>query len=368
MATEWAGIINTTITKYLKGAEDLTIRNRLELAFLESRGLIKKSQSGTDIEWRQLMKHPPVSSYADGSTIDFSRRDLYAKALLDWRSYQVTDALTQKEEYMNSGAEAIIRRVDEIIPNLTTALRNKVCAELYTDGYASNNQDRLCGFDSFTGTSTTVAADKIAKPDDTYATVATALGTAGGSWSTGLTTFPNANVATDWPYGQSQTPEYDYWTPKLVNWSSTSWGTGTTTWEDNCERALREAYQFTVVTGGKDGMPDITILAPNLMVGFQNHFSAKQRIMVPHKEANDLGFPNTLNFDGVGVTSSFDVAANTGYQWNFDQVSLLLLSPQLFVPAKDQDLTKDAKLFKLGFYGNLKFETPKFFAKLKNYA
>lgn len=368
MSQEWSGVVNTTITKYMKGAADTTIRKRLLLAWLKSKGRITYGASGKDLQWQLEYRQHQMQSYGSGGSIDFAPLDRFVTCSVDYRGYKQSDAMSEKERLMNRGPQALIDRYSRIAKDMEKNMTNQFPAELYVDGYAAGNENRLIGFDSFTGTSTTVAADKIAKPSDTYAGRNTALGDKGGTWTAALSTFPNANVATDWPDGQG-TPEYDYFTPKLVNWSSTSWGTGSVLWEDNCERAIRQLVTWNTISGGEQGKPDILVVAPNLWVGYQNHWSAKQRIMVPHKKSQDLGFEDTLNQEGLGVTSDFDVAANCGYAWNFDETELTCLYPQLFVSqGPELDFRSQMYLFLLGFFGNLKFSTPKAMGKTKNYA
>jgi hypothetical protein len=215
------------------------------------------------------------------------------------------------------------------------------------------------------------AGDKIAMPDDTYGdgAMATDLGDQGGSWSSALTTYPNATLAKDWPDGNGDS-EYDYLSPKLVNWSSTAWGTGSTLWEDNCWRVISQAITWLTTTGGEDGMPDICVLASNLFQGYKNHEEAIRRISIPHKVASDLGFGgNTLNQDGCAISSDFDCPANTGYMLNCSTITIRSLFPELFwMEGPDKDpRTLWSWLWGIGFFGNVDWQ-PKFVAKLYPYA
>src|SRR5690606_21363652 len=116
-----------------------------------------------------------------------------------------------------------------------------------------------------------------------------------GTWSSTLTIPPNAVLATDWPNGSGDV-EYDWNSPKLMNYSSVNWGTGSTAWTDNCEAVMRQANIWLTTTGGKDGTPDLYLLSSDMFVGAKNFFSARNRILTPHKEAEDLGFTGSLNF------------------------------------------------------------------------
>lgn len=363
-------VLNTTITKYLKGAADETLRRRITLAMLRKRGKILYNQSGKDFQWQVKYKHQELQSYGYGGSLDYQPTDAHLRALLPYRGYAMTEAVHEMEQLMNRGTEALVNRFSQLAESMMQSAEEQFPRELYIDGNATGNEDRYHGFNSFTGTGTTVAADRIAKPDDNYADLDTDVVAKGGTWSADLTTKPNASIATDWPLGNSITPQYDYWSPRLINWSSTSWGTGSsTTWEDNCERVIRAAKLWTTVSGGKTGRPDIILLGTNLWEPMLNYYSPRTRVMVPHREMQDLGFADeTLNIDGMAVGHDFDVDVNEGYGWNFDRVELRCLTGQLFVSKMDWDPRYASHLLSLRNYGNLRFSSPKGFCKLDSYA
>ena len=367
--SEWVGVIVTTAEKYLEGAADQTIRNRLILTLLKEYGRIEFNQNSHTLKWDVEYAQQPVEAYGDLGVLDFSRHDLYKQLEIDWRGYIATDMMSEKERLMNSGDVAIINRYGRIIPTLTKSMSNKFSGELFIDGYATGNENRLHGLESFMGAGTVAAGDRIAQPNDTYGGLSTALGAITGSWATDLGSgnFPNATVATDWPYGQGDS-EYDYNSPKLVNYSSTAWGTGSTSWEDNCERVLRQTVLWLTHGGGKDSRPTCFLLATDLFYGFLNKLEAKQRIIIPHKEADDLGFPDVLNEQGVMVKSDYDVPTGTGYALNVYQMQLSSLYGKLFAPkGPEEDFRTHSFLFKIGFFGNARYN-PKHFAKLAAYA
>jgi len=367
VANEWIGVIHTTAPKYLSGAADNTIRKRLILSLLKQKGRIRFNENSYQCNWDVEFKEQPVEAYGDGGTLNFSRHDLYRQLQIDWRGYKATDLMTEKERLMNDGALAIVRRYDKIMPKLMRSLNNKFCAELFIDGYASGNENRLHGLNSFTGTGTTIAADRVAKPSDTYGGKSTEVGNEGGTWSSDLSTSPNANIATDWPDGKGDA-EYDFMSPKLVNWSSDNWGTSSDTWENNCERALRQTTIWLSIGAGAEGKPDMFLMAGNLFYDYLNKQSGKQRIVIPHKGAQDLGFQDVLNQEGVMIQTDFDVATDTAFALNVDQMELASLDNVLFASrGPEYDIKTDSWLFMVGFFGNARYN-PKYFAKINNFA
>lgn len=371
MSDEWIGVVHSTAPKYMKGASDLTIRSRYILARLKQKGRIEYNQSGDECKWQLEYSQPPVESYADGGVVDFSNHDAFKRVSIDWRGYVATDTLSKKQRGMNSGQQALIDLFQTKSNRLTKSIRDNFCGELFKDGQATGRENCVHGLETVLGEGTVVTADLVAAPSDTYGlgSLSTVPGTYGGSWTANLSTSPNASLAVDWPNGQGDS-EYDFMSPKLVNWSSSSWGTSATTWEANCWRAIGQTITWLTVTGGEDGMPDLCLLSPDLFQGYKNHEETIRRISIPHKAANDLGFAgNVLNQDGCAIMPDFDVPANTGYMLNTSKVTISSLFPELFwMEGPDKDpRTLWSWLWGVGFFGNTKLQ-PKHLAKLYPYA
>jgi hypothetical protein len=256
------------------------------------------------------------------------------------------------------------------IKQLTDQMRQNFNGELFVDGNAAGNTSRIHGLESFMGSSTTVAGDRLAKPSDTYAGKSTALAAEGGGWSATLGTKPNANVATDWPDGtDSGLGEYDYFSPKLVNYSSTAWDTNSaTTFRDNGEKAMRQASIWMTYAGGDESKPSICLLARDLYYPFADSWSSKQRLDVYNKRATDLGFGHTLNFEGMAVQMDFDCPVAVGYMLTTGMMELCSMEDQLFhAEGPDYSIENDSYLMHIGFFGNAKYR-PKHFGKLAAYA
>lgn len=371
MSDEWVGIIHTTRPKYMKGASDLTLRKRLLLQMLRKKGRIERNASGDECKWQVEYSQPPITSYGGSGQLAFSNHNAHQQATLDWRGYIATDTLTKKQNAMNSGQEALINLFQTKSNRLVKSLGQNFAREIVTaDGNASGSENRIHGIASFEGYTDgeSLVTDRLAYPVDTYGGLSTTPGAGGGSWSTNLTTKPNHNVATDWPDGQGDS-EYDYWTPKLINWSSSGWGTGSVLWEDNCWRVIGQAITWLTTTGDLEGMPDICLLAPDLFQGYKNHEETIRRITVPHKESQDLGFGNVLNQDGVAIQADYDIPSTKGFMLNVDKMTLRSIMPELFwMEGPDKDPRNAwAWLWGVGFYGNLFVDSPKHFAVLDNY-
>ena len=360
---EFAAVLKEAAPAYLKGRADNTIRNRLLLTLLAKNGRIKYNASSHKLYWDVKAGQRVIEAYGDDGVINFQRSDLHEQLNIDWRGYKMSDRMTEKQRLMLGDLTSIIDRYSGIAEDMMDDLQDGFCGELFVDGYAAANTNRLHGLESFFATSDTVAADRVAKANDTYGGHSTVVGTRGGTWSTNLSTKPNTNIATDWPDGNG-TADYDWNTPKIINYSSTNWGTGSTTWADNCERVLGQTTIWTTLTGGKKGRPTLYLLAGDLFYDYQNKMRAKYRISVPHSEANDLGFTDTLNQDGVMIQADFDVPAGTGYGLNVNQMCLESLDSVLFSSrGPEYDINTDGYLWLIGFFGNARYNV-KHFSKL----
>ena len=376
---EWVGVLHQVAPHFLSKYVDETVRNRILLAYLRKNGRIMLNQSGSMCVWNVKCDQATVEAAGDGGTLVFNRNQNMRRAALNWRGYVTTDQMTEKEYLECKGPSQIFDRYGEMIPGLMEAMTDNFGAELILDGNGTGRDNCIHGLESFLSNDTDVAAtDLIATPSDSYAGLSTVLGSEGGTWSSNLSAGQRPNGtdthATDWPSGKGST-KYDFFSPKLVNYSSSAWGTGisgTTTplssWEANCERAIRQMVIWLIHTGGQRSKPKVVLLGQDLYNGYLNHQAAKGRIILPHKESEDLGFSDTVNQEGVAITYDYDVPTLTGYACNVENMELGSLDKVLFgYRGPDWSIKDRAYLFYVGMFGNTRFR-PKHFGKLYPYA
>lgn len=371
MSDEWIGVIKTTTPKYMKGASDMTIRKRLFLAMLKKKGRITYNNSGYEVRWQVEYSQPAMHQHGDGSMIDFTNHDAFQQCVLPVSGYEASDSITMKQRAMNSGSEALVNLFKTKQGRIMKKLSNGLAGEIYKAGGTSGRENAIYGLETaLTERTAPAAGDLVAEPSVTYAGLSTALANQGGTWSA-VGTAPNSTLANDWPYGQGDS-EYDYFSPKLVNWSSTAWGTGSTTFEDNAWRVIGTTITWLTTLGGDDGMPDICVLHPKMMQDYKNHEEAIRRFNISQSNVGtDLGFKgNALNQDGCVISGDYDCPVNTGYMVNLSSLELMSWMPELFwMKGPDEDpRSAYSTLWASGLYGQLKIESPKHIAKLKNFA
>ena len=356
---DWSRIVNTTIKNFIKGEEVNILRNRKVLAMLKSKGRITFNWGGDTMVWRVRYRRAPMQGYADSETLTFPRRDRWKTAELPWRGYASTDSMTKGEKLKNKGVQAIINIYDEIAKSLMDDMNENFAEELYIDGNATGNGKRIHGAESWLGAGST-SRDYVAAPSDNYAGLSTVLGDYGGSWED----------STKWPSLRGD-PQFDFWSPILVDYTDSAWEAGTKTWPNTC----LEALSYGIIKGqrnkSKKGSLDVIFAEGELYRQFISRLSEKQRIQIQSNSSNStmikLGFTDVQNYDGVDVTWEFGIPSATAYGFNFDTLELRSMQGQLFVPeGPDYDIASKSWRFSIDMYGNMVGD-PRSSLKFKNY-
>lgn len=372
MANQWEGLIAEVAPQIFTTILDDTVRTRFEWMQLEREGRIQLGVDGSfeatyPIDFKEAMP----TAFGDGMAPVYQRRLYTTNAKMDWRAMIDTDVMHWVEKTMRQTNKQIVDRYGRALTKLSEGIMKELGRQIYVDGNAAATITKWHGIESFMGSGTTVTADIIDEPSDTYNDLSTALEARGGTWTTAYTTAslqcPNTNNAHDWPEG-SGSSEYDYYSPKKANWSSTNWGTGTATWGDNCERVLRRMGQWLTTGTGETAKEIVVVMAGKLLTEFKDRMSAKNRHMVPLPQYADLGFPNVLSFEGMSLTSSFECPVNTAYFFNFSKVDAMFLTGEAVVTeGPTWDKPSESYLFSAKTMGNFRWR-PKYFGKAKNYA
>lgn len=344
--SNWARVVNTTTSKFMRDEETNVLRERKLLALLQSRGRVTFNHGGKDMDWKVRYRRAPAQGYADGDTLQFSRQNRRKTATLEWRGYTAQDSISAMEEAQNKGDEAIIRFAMNMGSELIEDITENFCDELYVDGNASGNTKRIHGLESCLSNSGAYSGGYIGTPSDSYAGLDCTLGTYGGSWS-----------GTTWPTGTGDY-HYDFWSPLIVDYTDTLWTASTKTWPNTCREALRFGIIKSRRNKSKKGALDLILLDNELFRQFEDKVESNERIVVQRGGKGglvDLGFNDTITYDGVEMTFEYGVPASTGYGLSIGTMELLSLNDRLFkVMGPDEDLASLSKRFAIVFFGNLK--------------
>jgi hypothetical protein len=364
-STDWARSIATTIVNHLREEEVASLRKYKLFAALEGSGQIRTNMSGRGFDWElQYRNHTPSGNNGE-TPRTFARQNLWKRAELEFRGAQASDAIYKKEMLENRSAQALVNVAGKMASRLLTSMEQYLAKEWIVDGYAAGNELRFHGIESFMGSNGTVnvtngaqraanAADPFCYPSDTYAGLSTVLGAYGGSQTTGV-----------WPNGSAD-PEFDFFSPVQVNYTSSYFGGATNTWKDNCVKAVREAIHQTRRNDSKEDQVDMVLLDRRLFIDFLNTLDSKERVIV--SRANGLrsyGFTDVFELDGVEISSENSVPAGVGYGLSVGNIELLCMEGQLLNsegPFYDE-ITQQYR-YVVSTLGNLKFKSPRNFFKL----
>lgn len=352
---ENAQLLVATALHYFKGFQDATIKKRLWLSLLKKYGLIEYGVTGHTHVWDVMYSQPAMSQLGDGEDLTFTNHEAYRQLTCGVRGYKLTDMMTEKQKLMNSGEEAIVRLYTQKSKNLEKSAEDKFGKEIYTDGGAAANANRFEGLETLFGAGTCTVADLIAANNDTYGGQSTVPAALGGTWSADMATKPNASLATDFPYGDGSS-EYAWNSPFLINTGSTNWPSGQNTWAANWMAVLRRAKTWSQRNLGEKNIPMLHMLGSEMVDQAKDSQEPSMRIIVPHKESQELGFNDVINFEGAGLYHEFGCPANTGYGFNPGGCELFFTTPKMWmVQGPEWDIKSMAYLYLLYTYGNFKW-------------
>ena len=371
--TDWARAIATTIVQHTRDEEVAVFRKFKIFAMLESSGNILMNQSGRGFDLNVRYRSAPVTGSTGDTPRTFSRVNMWKRADLGWRGFTTTDAIYRRELLENRGQQALVNIASQMAGRLQESLEQHLSYQPYVDGNAAGNENAFHGLMSFMGFDGTVdstapggavaakrvggnAADKFGYPSDTYANLSTQLGYYGGGRINATTgTWPNVPVE----------PELDYYSPVIVNWSSTAWK-GQTTWKQNCIEATREGIHQCRRNDSKDAAIDMVVMDRALYIDYLNALDSKERAIVTRENSlRAFGFSDVFEQDGVEITSEYACPAGKAFGLSIGNMEMRCLEGQLFV-AEGPFFSEETQAYRYACstLGNLRFRTPRNFFML----
>jgi hypothetical protein len=363
---EAAELIETTLPARMEAENTAILRSRRSLQRLENKGRIQLNCSGSEFQWSVLRNELTAVPYVSGM-VDYDPYQLHQGAVIGRRGYIKGVSIHKYDKLMNRGKEQIVDMWKGQINASLASVRRGIQGALYENGDGLDSYEGLETI--FEKYATPVVADIIARPGDTYAGLSTNPGSVGGTWTTALTTKPNAALLYDWPDGTGDAL-FDHWSPIMCNWSSTSWPSGSSnTFPSTCEYVLSRMLQWLQLSRGMEGAPDTVILAPALYTDFKNAIRADRIWPVDAGDKVDFGLGPAINYEGMLCWTEYGVPANTLYMYRTEDVDLLCLESAL--------ITRNGPWFDEGNFtwkfaadapGNFRFKNPRNFAKAYNYA
>jgi hypothetical protein len=370
MAEPWSRVANTTIRKYIREAEDNTLRSRKLSALLQKKGRISYNNSGTELDWKVKYKRVKPSPTGEGDTLEFSRKDRHQTAHIGWRGYAATDAISKQEFLQNRNNEAIIKLFSNMAEWMMDDFDDTFGEEFYRNGNLPQYAKNLCGIETFMSAAQNATNIGASPTSTNYAGLSCVPGTFGGVWNGGPDFIGNANYG--WPNGMGDT-QFDFWSPVIVDYGDIKLpgGAANPTWSFNCVEAISYGIIKSKKSPSKKGQLDLILMDDEMYRLYIRKQRAKERIMVnrgPNEsDLVSLGFGDAFNQDGTDITSEYGCPPSVAYGWNFSQMELHSQQATLFVPQGPEfDMGSRMWRFSIDFYGNLRFN-PKYFLKFQNY-
>lgn len=371
---DWARVGATILRRYVRGAEPTLLRRIKLFAVLESLGLIETGVSGDGIDWAVEYARAPVTANAGATPLNYDAVDRYLRCYLDIRGYVVTDAMGKREYVKGKGTEALIKYFPQMAVKLMDDMRRQFGgAEIFVDGDASGNSERIHGTGSFlrfdttstinlsTGAARTAnAADYVYSPDGSYAGLDMDLGAYGGAWGTGWPLeAPNpANNGVD---------TFDFFSPIGVKVTSTSFGGATPTWKDQHRQAM--LYMASALAKDDDDAAKLGFLNRNWYREAKEGLIAKERAMINQNNIlTKLGLMgDSIEIDGITYAPEFGMAANTGQVLCPSKMALHSFQPKLFMP-EGPDYHKQTREYRasVDMLGNMTTVSPKYHGAFLN--
>lgn len=342
--------IKTTAPKYLRGAEDHTIRKRLLLKILQMSGNIIYNVKTPSLYWDVEVREPKVRVLNGGQRHVFDQTDAYEQLVTDHAELEATDSLPRRQQMINSDSpQQIIDLAGTKMQKLVRKMSRMLNSQFYADNTGGATTGMMTGIESLVKP-TAVTGKEIFLPaaGSTYGGKSLELGAYGGTWSAKRATSPSS-AANDWPYGQGSS-EYDWNTPKYLNTDATL-GNGGAGWQNNCLHAIRRMSDVLMSTGGEGDAPAVHLLGLDLLQQVKDKLESRERLYVSDY-TKSLGFPNTLEYEGAVITHDFDCPADRGYAINPNELALYSVHDQLFFSNASWETLEQASVMLVGFLGN----------------
>jgi hypothetical protein len=373
---DWARSAATTLADHVREEEQAWMRNYQMGALLESQGRIIYNCGGRGFDWPVRYRMHELEGNTGETARNFARRNLNIVAALPYRGYQATDLIYEREFLENRGEAAIVNVFNNLVKRLEDSMKQGLAPEWYIDGNATGNTQLWHGLESYFGATQTVnsstgaartanAADFVAYPSDTYAGISTILGNYGGENESGSV----------WPDGVAD-PEFDFWSPLIVNYTCSGFGGGSDTWAAQGDEAMRYGILHAQRNTSLDGQMTNIFLNRSRYFEMLNLMDGKEQINITSdNELRALGFKNTFVFDGVTVSwetavpNSVGGVTMAGYGINFNNIELRCMYDSIMkTEGPEYDMDSQGYKAVVKTLSNLKFNSPRNSVKWANLA
>lgn len=360
-------VSKATLSKWAKRVSDQAEKKMQLIPILRKKGRIKTLDGGGELRWIVRNKYHELLGHVDGLDRSYNRLNDLVNATLPWAGYELVDAITPVEKAQNKGESAVVRLFDQKVAQMQMSAAQRMAGQLYNDASVAQTSIPLPlhGIESMMSFTSQTNTDEFqTTSDDTYAGISTSRTV----WT---------STTTD--------PGYEGWSPVIVNANRTVGGSAVA-WADAADEYLRAGIIKSQVTADADDVVDVVLLRQSPFKDLLNLLDDKERKTVAAGYAESAyGFRpgQTVQFEGAMVgwdhacpSTDADSYEVFGYGFNTSKMELNMLDIPGFTRGKDSlfgfqefvDPGTAASLLRLMFYGQIKFESPRYFAKFSKMA
>lgn len=340
-----------TITKHIRDRVSAFARKRFFMGYLTANGRIVYNMSGDGYDWPIRIKRAEFNPFTETTQVSFPQANYNIKAALPVRGGWISESIHRFNKNLNKGAEAIVKLWANKIAELSEDFADHMGMKLINnDGNATGNS-YVHGLESCLS-ATSNAGYRVGTNNDSYGGFSTARGTFGSAGS---------GTAATWPAGGSYNPEYDCWTPVVIDTTSTAWDASAASFANYGDRQLgfgavysrRNQYKLDCWLLSKDGYLDIV----NLNRG-------KQRIEVSRNtKMTAMGFQG-MSMDGVDIYEEDAVTSGYGYGLVPDVFELGFWHDKMVETDEDFDLSSVSDKALVTSMHQLRIKTPRALTKI----
>jgi hypothetical protein len=322
MAIGLQGADLATASTIYRDATDVTIRNRLVMAYLEKEGRIDRNFEGKDMNWnmdyKQLIAQPYTRQQLNFNDDNFLLPATQAPVF--WIS---TSGMDWIDKRINTGPTMIIDNFRARSGKLLQAMNTKLYKDFYSDNAVNTTgvTGIMTMFKRNVSNMVCTNADRVAVPISGTLIHGLSLQPQayGGSWSNNLPQLlqPSTVLGSDWPDGQGDASQlYDVTTPRLYNWNTNQWlnpgdPPANGTWRQNCLSELMHANTDLKQNSIKTMMPTVHICGSTMMTDVKEQLRVSFRdTMVNTKAQEDLGYYDAYNLEGAAIDLDYEAPAN----------------------------------------------------------
>lgn len=335
---------------YRKFLREVLYPRHILMASLKTKGRMKMNKGDYLIRWKPQYKRSTITAGpANPASRTFPQRNFWKEATLPWREYHAGFSMEKFEKLANKGPGKYFDLLQERTQTEVESFAEDMALRCYYDGNATATDQDLHGLESWTGhTGECLTGVPFADPEDTFAGLSTALANYGGSWS--------APTGKSWPVGSSTTPQYYFWSPKILDYNNSDVGWTGDTWKENWQECLNYGESFLQVLHGV--RPDLWLLNADLLRQCKDSLKDLQTLEVTQNSPLTKLGHRTLSYNGIEMDTEFGVPNDEGYGLYFGDIEFWSMQKDLIAREKDYDITTATDMFAFDSYCQMVTWTP----------